>query len=209
MKVWEFITNENNHRALVFVGTLVIALIYAGQLFQMINANKINRDILVIGQRPWVIPSSAPKVSVAEGSSYLKITVQNIGASPALREELIMKPMAFMEVEDKSFDPVCKGAAAVAESGADPSLPNYGQTVYPKWNKPFEMNHPWTVPKYLDQKLAIIGCIAYVDEFRDSPARTPIHYTKFCFLSDDNINRLIAMKEYTFSIECPLGQMAD
>ncbi len=89
MKVWKFITDETNHRALIFIGTLTIALIYSGQLAQMIESNRISRKSLEDVQRAFVSPRKVEITPITANNPKQAVAVQidfgweNNGTTPA------------------------------------------------------------------------------------------------------------------------------
>jgi hypothetical protein len=177
------------------VAVLVIYTVFTGMMY-FVNKNSADaaksaaetaKGTLLRGQRPWVGFENEPNVVFTEGNpgiqSIISIALKNYGPSPALHLGYYLEPVALgnslapLEEYSKNF---CNMAGiGVLTTDKLPGqnfgfymLPNEVQTIFDKRNwspeKPFNL---------------IVGCIAYVDQFHDTPIQSPVHHTSFCFQS--------------------------
>lgn len=88
LATWQFVAE-----IAIFIVGVKVACIYSGQLNAMLEANKINRDVFVKGNRPWVgyviegnETPKIPDLSHLDNSSKIQfeLTLHNFGNSPAV-----------------------------------------------------------------------------------------------------------------------------
>lgn len=178
------------------------------------SAANTAKETMVSSRRAWVGLKDAPIISLGTEKVEYSIVLKNFGPSPALRIDAIARPMGIMQVTDNTFGELCANASVFAKLGRNPSLPNGGYTIFPEQPETNDQFTYWTGPPPLDQPFAFVGCIAYVDEFHDGQAKTPIRHTRFCFATDATIKTLLKPENHilagrSFTKDCPLGHLAD
>jgi hypothetical protein len=211
--------------AVFFVGCYV-AWIYHGQLGAMIEANTINRNILMLGQRPWIGPEKAPSVTLVrdkKGAIQLRaaLPIKNFGQSPALNSGYHMMPLSYEDTA-KDIQSLQQQFCQMAElepslSGNDPNLKYTGFTMFPNGTHTIVSPLPNAIPA--NRSVAVLGCIAYIDQFRQSTVASAIHHTRFCFWSSQESGQLLFLSpngqaqigndSNTPLFECNLGNGAD
>lgn len=176
------------------------------------------RDTLVIGQRPWIGPELAPtaslKASANEIRPFLVIAIKNYGLSPALyvshRMAVQADPKTDVQKVQDGFCQLAESAVITKEHVPDQS---YGIPMFP--NGPMRIvdsSNAWKANE-IDHDTVIIGCIAYVDQFHNSPTHSPIHHTRFCFRNWQLIKDTIAAQDHSIApatfIPCFFANDAD
>lgn len=151
------------------------------------SAAETAKQALVRGQRPWVGPENEPNVALNRSNegiqSVIVIPIRNYGLSPAFHISYYLEPLDIgnslndIQEASKRFCQIAEIGAITTDKVPGTSfgfymLPNAVQRILDKraWNaqKPFN---------------AVVGCVAYVDQFHDTPIQSPIHHTSLCFRS--------------------------
>lgn len=151
------------------------------------SAAETAKQALVRGQRPWVGPENEPNVALNKSNegiqSVIVIPIRNYGLSPAFHISYYLEPLDIgnslndIQEASKRFCQIAEIGAITTDKVPGTSfgfymLPNAVQRILDKraWNaqKPFN---------------AVVGCVAYVDQFHDTPIQSPIHHTSLCFRS--------------------------
>ncbi len=178
------------------------------------SAAKTAHNSLVSSLRPWLAIDGYPEVlepvQVDSKSGVLakvRFPIKNFGTSPALYVNIIAAVDAFVAngtMPLTQFEQASEIACQGADLGTHPIVPGQGGTgpyIVPGGvlRRPIEMRNPPI--RDFTQPFRIIGCIAYLDQFKEM-----IHHTTFCFRSGTPIKD--AGPNVTFDI-CPINQNAD
>lgn len=177
------------------------------------------KNALAIGQRPWIGPNgtNTATASFTDGAFEIKVVAKNYGQSPALRTDISVLPFDYLTVTEKTIAQACKNAATIPENApVDPGMRSWGETVFPGGVMTYDapVTGTW-MGVSIDQRLALVGCIAYVDQFHETPIKTPIHFTQFCFKTERPLKEFLVTGKRQFLVkpedlsECYLGHMAD
>jgi len=170
---------------------------------------------LVAGQRPWLGPEGNPTIILTSTANGVKIqtglVMKVTGAPPALNVDYFMMARAYEEVSNNAkeiSDNYC-GMAELKPSLTDKT--NLGSLGVPVFGTATIVDpDPNILPK--DQHVAVIGCIAYVDQFHLS-LHSPIHHTRFCFYMPTSIGEVMGQSpkiNYAGPFyECLIGLGAD
>jgi hypothetical protein len=184
-----------------FMAASIYAALAACQLHELQTATKATqqaagaadsaavtaKEALVRGQRPWVGPEKEPTVILNESKdgiqSIIVVPIRNNGPSPALHLGYYIEPMEIgsslnpIEEKSKSF---CQ--MAEIEIVTTDHLPgqNFGFYILPNEIERLFDKRAWSPEKPFN---AVVGCIAYTDQFHDTPIHSVVHHTSFCFHS--------------------------
>lgn len=151
------------------------------------SAAETAKQALIRGQRPWVGPENEPNVTLNKTNegiqSLIAIPIRNYGLSPALHVSYYLEPVdisnSLTNIQEAS-----KRFCQMAEIGAitTDKVPgtNYGFYLLPNEVQRILDKRAWDAQKPFN---AVAGCIAYVDQFHDTPVQSPIHHTSLCFRS--------------------------
>lgn len=167
----------------VAVGSLV-AIIYIGQLCQMIKQNELTRNALLANQRPWLgndgpATLTIDSVEADYASGRFTFTVKNFGPSPALSVGQGIQPFVRSAEGAKNnsydFDKAREQACGAAYTNAFIA----GTSIFPQQTFTYTHSGGFNVQGITPQNQLILieGCIAYRDQF--DPTKTT-HYTSFC-----------------------------
>jgi len=176
-------------------------------------------------QRPWIGTIARPEGIITSSGQWVKpeilISIKNYGHSPAFRVGSHTETIGLDEAVNAYGDVKGPKASlcAIAELAAitadkAPELPDYGFVVFPEITSRIG-NRVLTPISYsfpMEQQLAVIGCLAYVDQLHKSGS--PIHHTSFCFMTSSPIKTLmvdgtIHLDEHAAMYTCTFFQGAD
>jgi hypothetical protein len=148
------------------------------------ESNRITRNALELGQRPWLAFGGSPTINKrGKNIWYIDFEIQNFGHSPALHSSpntnLVFAPFsgdlsALISVTCSRGENVTLGTIGKRP----PNVPREetGYTVFP--GVPIQLKQ--TVG---DAKTAVTfyGCLTYLDQFADPGDRKAIHHTPYCY----------------------------
>lgn len=163
------------------IGTIV-ALIYAGQLCQMIKSNGLTRDSMVASSRAWISPMSAGFVEAPQQGKPLKFGIQygNPGKSPAfdVRPTYKIRSVPKSSFDDNSIrssvesDDVCKGVVEAA--GAD--------VIYPEQPDGYKLGFQTSEPNFINDPEIFDGRKVFLMEMCFACTTFgKLHHTSFCY----------------------------
>jgi hypothetical protein len=198
--------------------TITVVLIYTTIAFwQGCSANdsakaaKTSGDLakaaLIADKRPWLGPERKPDVTLTNTEKGVQVEtslpIKVTGAPPALNVGYFMMPRAYEEVANNAkaiSDNYCEMAELKPSLTDKTNLGSLGVPVFGTAT----ITAP--LPTFLskDQHVAVIGCIAYVDQFR-IPLNSPIHHTRFCFYMPYSIGEFMGpLPKVTVGPQAPM-----
>jgi hypothetical protein len=182
------------------------------------------QDALVIGQRPWAGTEREPSVTLKENNlgwidAQAAVAIKNFGQSPALNIGYHMMPLGYEGIVNdiqSTQEQFCQRAELEpALSKENPKLKYTGFSIFPNGTYTVFSPLPSMIPP--NHRVAVLGCLAYVDQFHKTAVNSPIHHTRFCFWSAQIASQLLSPKEPSRIgndtnvrlFECNLGNGAD
>jgi hypothetical protein len=191
----------NASLAVIAIGALCV---YHSQLGAMKAQQKVMQgqvEEMQIEHRPWVGPSAMAEITITNTPAGLhfdaSVEIKNFGPSAAFRVVPMVEESGFqhiaalVQIKDGRKSDLCQVADTIVNTDKVSNLSESGFPLYPQ--APIRAG---AVPRagaiQLDDELAVVGCIAYVDQLHSSEVKSPIHHSWFCYGSIDPFNKLIA-----------------
>jgi type II secretory pathway pseudopilin PulG len=143
------------------------------------------KETLLRGQRPWVGLEKEPEVSFNEGKpgiiqSMISVFIKNYGPSPALHLGSFVQPA---DIGSRKIEDWVKSSCQLAEISVvtTDKAPGISWGIFVLPNQIYTINMPILNPEKPFN--TVVGCIAYTDQFHNTPINSPIHHTSFCYQS--------------------------
>jgi hypothetical protein len=169
---------------------------------------------LITDKRPWLGPERKPDVALTSTDKGVQIdtslAIKVSGAPPALNVGYFMMPLAYEQVTEEISNDWCDKAELKPSLTGKTNLGSLGVPVFGTATIGGSM--PNVLSK--DQHMAVMGCIAYLDQFHES-LKSPIHHTRFCFYMPFTLGEFmgplpkVALGPQTPMFECLIGLGAD
>jgi len=170
------------------IATIVYACLTRNMWNETQEQTRIQRNTAINSERAWVgldIPITLDAIEIAPKAIRINghYTVKNFGHGPALKVMQFGNFVdldATMEIQKREADSYCDGAVkfttgTVPVGGELKQPPPFGYTLFP------DQSHTELIqvtgqklPEKTATFLRFIGCVAYLDQFRET------HWTRFC-----------------------------
>jgi hypothetical protein len=182
------------------------------------RTNDLTQQGLTQSQRPWTGPERSPFLTLDQTNKGIEaqsaLTVKNFGASPSLHGGYDMRLFGYTDIAN-DIDERIKQSCGVAELQATVKVNNrsFGFAVFPNGVHTVVDHEHYIVPP--TQEIAVLGCVAYVDQLHDTPVKSPVHHTRFCFYSTSPAQTIMDNRKTgspwidTQFFECLTGSGAD
>jgi hypothetical protein len=172
--------------------TLIVLSIYACDTHrmwqEMQEQTRIQRNTGINAQRAWVgldAPITLDAVEISPMAIRIDghYTIKNFGQGPALKVIQFGNFVdldATEEIQKREADSYCDGAVkftggTVPVGGELEQPPPFGYTLFPdQWHPEIIQVRGKELPKKTARFMRFIGCVAYLDQFRE------IHWARFC-----------------------------
>jgi hypothetical protein len=154
---------------------------------------------LVLGQRPWVGPSSTAEITLTNLPSgphfEASVEFKNFGPSaafhviPMVERSGFQQVVPLLQINDGSKSALCQVAELrIVNADKAPSQFEYGFPMYPQVPTRAGAVARGVIP--MDDHAAVYGCVAYVDQLHTS-LKSPIHHSWFCYATVDTLDKLV------------------